>query len=75
MAAILAGVPKSVTATVIHDRTTAIHYAFTRAAVQDTILIAGKGHEEYQEISGQRYPYSDRQVAATLVGTAEGVRL
>jgi len=29
----------------------------------DVILIAGKGHESYQEIEGVRYPFNDKEVA------------
>lgn len=44
------------------DRITAIHAALTHANVSDTILIAGKGHEPYQEINGHRIPYQDLAV-------------
>ena len=33
------------------------------AQPQDTVLIAGKGHEDYQIIGRQRYPFDDREVA------------
>jgi UDP-N-acetylmuramoyl-L-alanyl-D-glutamate--2,6-diaminopimelate ligase len=45
------------------DRRKAIFRAVMEAAPGDTILIAGKGHEDYQEISGRRYPFDDVQVA------------
>jgi len=32
------------------------------------VLVAGKGHEDYQEISGQRHPFSDRELVAGLLG-------
>ncbi|MBS1114686.1 MAG: UDP-N-acetylmuramoyl-L-alanyl-D-glutamate--2,6-diaminopimelate ligase, partial [Nitrospirae bacterium] len=32
------------------------------AEKDDIVLIAGKGHETYQEIRGERYPFSDREV-------------
>jgi UDP-N-acetylmuramoyl-L-alanyl-D-glutamate--2,6-diaminopimelate ligase len=41
------------------DRRTAIRTAVTQSAPGDVILIAGKGHEPYQEIAGQRLPFSD----------------
>lgn len=44
------------------DRRSAIIYAITHAARGDSILVAGKGHEDYQEVAGQRLPFSDRQV-------------
>ncbi len=52
---------------VIRDRAKAIRAAVTEAAAADIVLIAGKGHEDYQEIEGQRYPFSDRtEVEAAL---------
>lgn len=48
---------------VIEDRTTAITQAILRAKATDIILIAGKGHELYQEIKGIQYPFSDAEVA------------
>lgn len=41
------------------DRTEAIEYAVVRAAREDTVLLAGKGHETYQVIGDTRIPYSD----------------
>lgn len=46
-------------AQVEYDRAKAIGLAISQAAVQDVVLIAGKGHENYQEIAGQRLPFSD----------------
>lgn len=40
-------------------RREAIHAAITEASVNDAVLIAGKGHENYQEIAGVRHPFSD----------------
>ena len=45
------------------DRATAISLVITKAAAGDTVLIAGKGHETYQEIAGARIPFSDVQCA------------
>jgi UDP-N-acetylmuramoyl-L-alanyl-D-glutamate--2,6-diaminopimelate ligase len=44
------------------DRARAIKEAVTMAKRGDTLLIAGKGHENYQEIKGVRYPFSDKGV-------------
>ncbi len=41
------------------DRGLAIAQAIRRAAVADVVLLAGKGHEDYQEVQGQRLPFSD----------------
>jgi len=45
------------------DRHVAIDAALRLAAPEDVVLIAGKGHEEYQEIAGVRHPFSDLGVA------------
>jgi len=49
-------------APVIHDRLSAIETAIEIAGPGDCVLIAGKGHEEYQIIEGERVAFSDRQV-------------
>ncbi|MDD2701239.1 MAG: UDP-N-acetylmuramoyl-L-alanyl-D-glutamate--2,6-diaminopimelate ligase [Sideroxydans sp.] len=48
---------------VIEDRARAIAQAIDKARRNDTVLIAGKGHEEYQEIAGVRHPFSDSELA------------
>ena len=45
------------------DRRDAIHLALAMAEPGDIVLIAGKGHEDYQIIGGQTLPFDDRQVA------------
>jgi UDP-N-acetylmuramoyl-L-alanyl-D-glutamate--2,6-diaminopimelate ligase len=45
------------------DREQAIKQAISRATVKDLVVIAGKGHEDYQEINGQRIYFSDVAVA------------
>ena len=47
----------------IVDRRDAIHDAIRRAQPGDVVLIAGKGHEKYQEIGGTRSPFDDVEVA------------
>ena len=47
----------------IEDRQVAIFAAVHQARPGDVILVAGKGHETYQEIAGVRHPFSDREVA------------
>jgi UDP-N-acetylmuramoyl-L-alanyl-D-glutamate--2,6-diaminopimelate ligase len=44
---------------VIEDRRAAISYAIASARANDVVLLAGKGHETYQEIAGRRIPFSD----------------
>lgn len=41
------------------DRAAAIQHVITSAALADVVLLAGKGHEDYQEIKGERFPFSD----------------
>jgi UDP-N-acetylmuramoyl-L-alanyl-D-glutamate--2,6-diaminopimelate ligase len=48
------------TYTVILDRRAAIRAAIDSAGPDDVVLIAGKGHEPYQEIDGVRHPFDDR---------------
>ena len=61
---ILAGFDRPDSATVIEDRGAAIAWAIANAAPADLVLIAGKGHEDYQEIDGKRLPFSDLAIAA-----------
>ncbi len=49
--------------TVIEDRRKAIATAVREAAPDDVILLAGKGHEDYQEIAGVKQPFSDIEEA------------
>jgi UDP-N-acetylmuramyl tripeptide synthase len=63
MAQILAGMPASAAALQQPDRALAIAAALQQARPQDVVLIAGKGHESYQEIQGVRQPFSDREQA------------
>ena len=48
---------------IIVDRAAAIQSAIRIARQSDTVLIAGKGHEDYQEINGVRHPFNDVSVA------------
>jgi UDP-N-acetylmuramoyl-L-alanyl-D-glutamate--2,6-diaminopimelate ligase len=48
---------------VIEDRAAAIDYAIKGARPGDVVLVAGKGHEDYQEIAGVRFPFNDAEVA------------
>ena len=55
--------------TVVVDRAEAIHYAVNGAKKSDVVLVAGKGHETYQESKGIRYPFSDlTEVVRALSG-------
>ncbi|HXU94058.1 MAG TPA: UDP-N-acetylmuramoyl-L-alanyl-D-glutamate--2,6-diaminopimelate ligase, partial [Gallionella sp.] len=48
---------------IVADRAAAIVWAISSAGHLDTVLIAGKGHEDYQEINGVRQPFSDVKIA------------
>ncbi|MEP7263155.1 MAG: UDP-N-acetylmuramoyl-L-alanyl-D-glutamate--2,6-diaminopimelate ligase [Bacteroidota bacterium] len=48
--------------TAISDRKEAVSAAVNMARPGDIILLAGKGHEKYQEIKGVKYPFDDKQV-------------
>ena len=53
----------------IPDRREAITYSITHSQPGDMIAIIGKGHEDYQEIDGVRYPFLDRAVVEDVVKT------
>lgn len=56
---ILAGVGPNAEVRAISDRAAAIRYSLSCAEAGDIVLIAGKGHEPYQEVNGVREPFSD----------------
>jgi UDP-N-acetylmuramoyl-L-alanyl-D-glutamate--2,6-diaminopimelate ligase len=49
-------------AEIIEDRKNAIYRAVELAQSEDIILVAGKGHEKYQEIQGVKYPFDDKMI-------------
>ena len=63
MADILKGFENVRVVQVIHDREQAIKTAILQAKPQDVILIAGKGHEDYQIIGTTKHHFSDQEVA------------
>lgn len=56
---ILSGITNKSDVTVMRDRAKAIAYAISHAASGDVVLVAGKGHETYQDIGGNRLIFSD----------------
>jgi len=54
------------------DRAKAIESAIASANAADIVLIAGKGHESFQEVAGQRLPFSDAAVASAALGRRRG---
>jgi len=65
---ILSGITVPDCALVKRDRAEAISLAVQSAIVGDVVLVAGKGHEEYQLVGDQILPFSDRQQVADLLG-------
>ena len=53
------------------DRATAIRSAIAQAQPGDVVVLAGKGHEPYQEIAGRRLPFSDVAVAMAALSARE----
>lgn len=52
----------------IADRGEAVKYAINNGIKGDIIVIAGKGHEDYQEIKGVRYPVTDQELVKNAIG-------
>ena len=56
---------------VITDRVSAIKEAIKMATKRDIIVLAGKGHEPYQEINGTKYPFDERIIVKELIEEIE----
>jgi len=71
VAEILAGIPDNTDkhVHVIHDRATAIRAAVASAGPDDLVLVAGKGHEDYQIHGNVVRHFSDREFVAQLLGS------
>ncbi len=52
------------------DRRAAIRYALSQAGPGDTVVLAGKGHETYQEVNGVRHPLDEREEVAAWFAQA-----
>ena len=59
--AIVQGIPQA-KAQVILDRKSAIHYALERAEKEDIVVVAGKGHEDYQILGEEKIYFSDKEI-------------
>ena len=68
VADIMAGFRDASRVTVERDRAAAIARAIGTAGPGDIVLVAGKGHEPYQEVDGVRHPFDDRDVAQRALG-------
>jgi UDP-N-acetylmuramoyl-L-alanyl-D-glutamate--2,6-diaminopimelate ligase len=67
---ILAGMVNAGLARVIQGRAEAVTSAIMQAQENDLVLVAGKGHEDYQIVGHRRLDYSDRTTALALLGGA-----
>jgi UDP-N-acetylmuramoyl-L-alanyl-D-glutamate--2,6-diaminopimelate ligase len=64
---ILSGLPAGCRFTVEHDRARAIALGLAQANPQDAVLVAGKGHEDYQIYGRERRHFSDHEVVAAFI--------
>ena len=53
---------------VIENRREAIEYALKNARKNDVIILAGKGHENYQEINGGKHHFDEKEIVAEILG-------
>lgn len=73
VADIVAGFTNPETVLIIHNRAKAIRRAINLAAAGDVVLVAGKGHENWQEIAGQKLPFSDAEHVRDALGLKDSV--
>jgi UDP-N-acetylmuramoyl-L-alanyl-D-glutamate--2,6-diaminopimelate ligase len=69
---ILTGLRRRSSVQVELDRGAAIQQALRQAAPADVVLVAGKGHETYQEIEGVKHPFSDVAAVRAVLGDSGG---
>ena len=67
---VMAGLHEPGKATIEPDRAAAIQRAIANCKPGDVVLVAGKGHETWQEIGGQKIPFSDESVIQHALGDA-----
>lgn len=72
VADILAGFAEPARVVVQRDRAAAIAQAIAGAGADDVVLIAGKGHEPYQDVGGVKHPFEDAAVARDCLRRREG---
>lgn len=68
---IVAGIPEAIQPVVIGDRAEAIRVAILQAQPGDGVLIAGKGHEDYQILGTEKIHFDDREQAQSALGERE----
>ena len=64
---ILTGFQRPDAIRILRDRAVAISQTIAAAEDHDVVLVAGKGHEKYQEVDGVRRPFDDRKMAAAAL--------
>lgn len=69
---IVAGVNDPASVVVEHDRARAIALAFEQAGPEDLVLVAGKGHERFQERQGEKLPFSDLDTVRKIMAETGG---
>nr|WP_238717789.1 UDP-N-acetylmuramoyl-L-alanyl-D-glutamate--2,6-diaminopimelate ligase [Petrachloros mirabilis] len=74
LADIIRGIPAQTRPMVEVDRRTAIHQAIAQAQPGDSVLIAGKGHEDYQILGTEKIHFDDREEAEAALQTKYGFR-
>ena len=57
---------------IISDRKEAIKYAIMNGQEGDIIMLLGKGHEDYKEIKGERYPFDERVIIKEILDELKG---
>jgi UDP-N-acetylmuramoyl-L-alanyl-D-glutamate--2,6-diaminopimelate ligase len=67
IADIEAGIPPATSYEIVHDRAAAIRAALLACDAGDVVLIAGKGHEDYQIYGAERRPFSDQSVVRAVL--------
>jgi UDP-N-acetylmuramoyl-L-alanyl-D-glutamate--2,6-diaminopimelate ligase len=72
VADIMAGIAARAEVQVQRDRGRAIATAINQAGAGDIVLIAGKGHEDYQQIGERRWPFDDREQARVYLAARRG---
>ncbi|MCW5938802.1 MAG: UDP-N-acetylmuramoyl-L-alanyl-D-glutamate--2,6-diaminopimelate ligase [Fimbriimonadaceae bacterium] len=66
---VVAGIPNGTEHHRVADRKEAIRWALNEARPGDVVVIAGKGHEDYQIIGREKFPMSDREMASEALGS------
>ena len=67
-----AGLVHPESAVIIEDRAAAIAWAISQADASDIVLIAGKGHEKFQQVGDERLRFSDYAVAPAALQAGTG---